>query len=183
MGEVSDGVIQRLSVLEEEGWTLVYSDGSAKQVKGWWQAGYGAWFEEGCERNVGSPVYALMSKRVREKTVVVLDSKYVFKRITEWSQKWHRHGWRVNSREIGHRDLWESSSSLWQEAGALVWFVWTPLHMTVKGNVEADALAEFGRPQHPNNNKRRSEEPAAMAQLWVDVGLSNALRHVLISGV
>ena len=43
-------------VLEEEGWTLVYIDGSAKQVRGWWQAGYGAWFAEGNTRNVGLPV-------------------------------------------------------------------------------------------------------------------------------
>ena len=39
--------------------------------------------------------------------VVVLDCEYVYKGITEWSVKWHRHGWRVKNREVGHRDLWE----------------------------------------------------------------------------
>ena len=34
--------------------------------------------------------------------VVVLDSEYLYKGITEWSPKWHRHLWRVKSREVGH---------------------------------------------------------------------------------
>ena len=37
--------------------------------------------------------------------VVVLDSQYVYKGMTEWSVKWHRHGWRVKNTEVGHRDL------------------------------------------------------------------------------
>ena len=49
-----DGVIKRLLVLEEEGWTLICTDGSAKQGKGWWQAGCGAWFGE--DGNEGSLV-------------------------------------------------------------------------------------------------------------------------------
>ena len=47
---------EKLAVLEREGWQLVYTDGSAKQVRGWWQAGYGVWFGEGEDRNVGAPV-------------------------------------------------------------------------------------------------------------------------------
>ena len=39
--------------------------------------------------------------------VVVLDSEYVFNGITEWCIKWHRHGWRVKSKKICHRELWE----------------------------------------------------------------------------
>ena len=84
----------------DEGWKLVYTDGSTKQVKGWWRAGYGAWFGEGDDRNVGLPVpakerqsvsqrelrgvlYALEQRRASEKMVVVLDSEYVYKGITE----------------------------------------------------------------------------------------------------
>ena len=52
-GQYRDGVVKRLQVLEAEHWTLVYTDGSAKQVRGWWQAGYGAWFGEAHPRNVG----------------------------------------------------------------------------------------------------------------------------------
>ena len=37
--------------------------------------------------------------------VAVPDSEYVSTGITEWSAKWKRHGWRVKTKEIGHRDL------------------------------------------------------------------------------
>ena len=133
-------MINRRSVLEEEGWTLVYMDSSVKQVKGWWQAGSGAWFGEGSERNKRSLVltgerssvrqsglrgvlFALERRRAGEKMVVVLESEYVFKAITEWSIKWHRQGWRVKSKEIGYRDLWEAIFSLRREAGSLLRFV------------------------------------------------------------
>ena len=109
-GQYRDSIIRRLALLEEEGWTLVYIDGSAKQVRGWWQAGYGAWFGEGKARNIGAPVpiherqsvsrgelrgilYALERRQAREKMVVILDSEYVSKGVTEWSVKCH--GWRV----------------------------------------------------------------------------------------
>ena len=45
-------MVEKLAVLEREGWQLVYTDGSAKQVRGWWQAGYGVWFGEGGDSNV-----------------------------------------------------------------------------------------------------------------------------------
>ena len=57
-GKYRDAVVKRLKVLENEQWTLVYTNGSAKQVKGWWQAGDGAWFGEADQRNVGLPVPA-----------------------------------------------------------------------------------------------------------------------------
>ena len=60
--------------------------------------------------------------------VVVLDSGYVYKGITEWSVKWHRHGWRVKNSEVG-QDLWEQIFLLRQEAGSLLQMVWTPSHM------------------------------------------------------
>ena len=102
--------------------------------------------------------------------VVVLDSEYVYKGITEWSVKWHRHGWRAKSREVGHRDLWEQIFLLQREAGSLLQLVWMPSHMQVVGNDRADALADEGRLQHPHNKKRRSEEPRPPL-LWEEVGL------------
>ena len=102
--------------------------------------------------------------------VVVVDSEYVYKGITEWSVKWHRHGWQVKNREVGHRDLWEQIFLLRREAGSLLQLVWTPSHMQVVGNDRADALAEEGRLQHPHNKKRRSEEPRPPL-LWEEEGL------------
>ena len=37
----------------------------------------------------------------------MVDSEYVFKGTTQWSEKWRWHGWRLSSGEVGNRDLWE----------------------------------------------------------------------------
>ena len=102
--------------------------------------------------------------------VVVLDSEYVYKGITERSLKWHRHGWRVKNREVGHKDLWEQIFLLRREAGSSLQLVWMPSHMQVVGNDRADALAEEGRLQHRHNKKQRLEEPKP-PPLWEVVGL------------
>ena len=82
-------------MLEAKQWMLVGTDGSAKQVRGWLQADYGAWFGEADQRNVALPVpaterqsvsmgelhgfvHALQRPRAGEKMLVVLDSEYVY---------------------------------------------------------------------------------------------------------
>ena len=100
-----------------------------------------------------------------------LDSEYVFKGITEWSLKWKRHGRRVRSGEIGHRGLWEEIWVLCQDVGSQVTVMWTPSHPNVEGNDKADASAEEGRLQHPNNKKRWSEELWHEEHVWASVGL------------
>ena len=167
---------------------MVYTDGSAKQVQGWWQAGYGPWFGDADERSTGLPVpvtepqsvssgelrgglYALEQRRAAAKMVIVLDSEYVYKGITEWSPRWQHHGWRVKSREVGHRDVREAIFCLRQSARALLKFVWTPSHMQVEGNGRANNLAEDGREQHPNNKRRREAQEEA-PHLWREMGLS-----------
>ena len=114
-------------------------------------------------------LHALRNRGVGGRLVTVLDSEYVFKGITEWSVKWERHGWRSRGKGIGlgPRDLWQEIWQLRRAAGSHVVVLWTPSHLNVKGNDEADALAEAGRAQHPHNKRRRQEEPA-----WSALGLS-----------
>ena len=85
-------MIKRSEILADDQWTLVYTDGSANQVRGWWQAGYGAWFGNSDERDVGLQVpegegqsvsrgelcgllCALQRRRAGEQMVVVLNSQ------------------------------------------------------------------------------------------------------------
>ena len=35
-GQERDAVVEKLAVLEREGWQFENTDGSAKQVRGWW---------------------------------------------------------------------------------------------------------------------------------------------------
>ena len=41
-----------------EGWVVVYTDGSAKRVRGWMQAGYGVWFGDNSSRDFRAHVPA-----------------------------------------------------------------------------------------------------------------------------
>ena len=124
-GKYKNEKVQQLAALEQGGRTVAYTDGSAKTVRGWAQAGFGVWFHRGSPRNhlahvpiserqsvsrgeLRGVLHAVLARRPGERLAVVMDSEYVFKGIMEWSPKWRRHGWRASSREVGHRDLWET---------------------------------------------------------------------------
>ena len=104
-GKYTDEVVGQIAQLEAQGWVVVYTDGSAKTVRGWERAGYGAYYAAKSSRNFVAPVpeteqsvsqgelrgvlHALLLRQ--GSVLVVLDSEYVFKGITEWSAKWRRH--------------------------------------------------------------------------------------------
>ena len=132
------------------------------------QAGYGVWYGDGSHRNYHSAIvahehqsisraelrgvrHALLHRRLGERVVVVMDSEYVYKGIVEWSLKWRRHVWECSTREVGHADLWEQILWLWEEGGDHVQLRRVPSHLAVRGNEQADSLAEMGRALHPNN--------------------------------
>ena len=102
--------------------------------------------------------------------IVVLDSEYVFKGITQWSSKWQRHQWRVSGREVEHKVLWMAVLAERGLEGDRLQVRWVPSHLGVAGNEEADKLAEQGRLRHPYNEgsppKRRRLE-----QQWEELGL------------
>ena len=123
-GNHNKKLLEELEVMAAQGWVVVYTDGSAKRVRGWMQAGCGVWFGEHHSHNFSSHVpahecqsinrgelrgvlHAILSRTQGERMVVVLNSEYIFKGITIWSDKWRRHGWKTSSGEVGHRDMWE----------------------------------------------------------------------------
>ena len=186
-GAYKTKVVVELENLSGEGWTVVYTDGSAKVVRGWAQAGFGAWYGPNSLRNVCDFVplgekqsvsraeirgvlHAVRNRRWEERMVVVLDSEYVFKGITQWSSKWQRHQWSVSGREVEHKELWMEVLAERELAGDRLQVRWVPSHLGVAGNEEADKLAEQGRLLHPYNEaslpKRRRLE-----QQWEELGL------------
>ena len=186
-GAYKTKLVAELESLSREDWTVVYTDGSAKVVRGWAQAGYGAWYGPGSLRNSSDFVplgekqsvsraelrgvlHAVRSRRWEEHMIVVLDSEYVFKGITQWSSKWRRHQWRVSGREVEHKELWMAVLAERELAGDGLQVRWVLSHLGVAGNEEADKMAEQGRLQHPYNEdslpKRRRLE-----QQWEELGL------------
>ena len=175
-GSHKRSLLAELERMSGEGVVVVYTDGSAKRVRGWMQAGYGVWFGNNSSRNFRAHVpaherqsisrgelrgvlHAMLSREAGEQMVVVVDSEYIFKAITVWTDKWKRHGWRTSSGEVGHRDLWEHIDWLRGEAGDKLQVRWVPSHLGVAGNEAADELAGQGRELHPYNllplSKRR----------------------------
>jgi ribonuclease HI len=75
--------------------------------------------------------------------LVVTDSQYVRKGVTEWMARWKRNGWRTAGRQpVKNRDLWERLDGLlgrhrveWQ---------WVRGHAGHPENERADALANRG---------------------------------------
>ena len=175
-GSHKRSLLAELERMSGEGWVVVYTDGSAKRVRGWMQAGYGVWFGDNSNRNFRAHVpahkrqsisrgelrgvlHAMLSREAGERMVVVVDSEYIFKAITVWTDKWKRHGWRTSSGEVGHRDLLEHIDWLRGQAGDKLQVRWVPSHLGVAGNEAADELAGQGRELHPYNllplSKRR----------------------------
>ena len=175
-GEHKKTLLLELERMGQEGWVVVYTDGSAKRVRGWMLAGYGVWYGPHNTRNFSAHVpaherqsisrgevrgvlHAMLSRAVGERMVIVLDSEYVFKDITIWTEQWKRHGWRASTGEVGHRDLWEQIDLPRRMGGEQLQVRWVPSHLDVEGNEAADELAGKGRELHLNNlpplSKRR----------------------------
>ena len=87
-------------------------------------------------------LHAMLSREAGERMVVVVDSEYIFKAITVWTDKWKRHGWRTSSGEVGHRDLWEHIDWLRGEAGDKLQVRWVPSHLGVCPKISITVVPE-----------------------------------------
>lgn len=170
----------------KEGWVVVYTDGSSKVVRGWRQAGFGGWYGENSPRNFSEHVpvqdrqsnnraelcavlWVLQHKTFEEKLHCVLDAEIVYKGITIWMDKWHRHRWGAASGPVGHADLWSKVHFLVKAHAESLTFQWVPSHTDIRGNEEADQLAEKGREKHPDNMVHKGKR--LCAQALEEVGL------------
>jgi ribonuclease HI len=82
--------------------------------------------------------------------LVVTDSTYVLRGVTEWITNWKRRGWKtLQGEDVANRDLWERLESA--AAGCLhVRWRHVPGHSGYPGNVRADEIAsEFALAHAP----------------------------------
>ncbi len=74
------------------------------------------------------------------RAVVVTDSQYVKKGITEWMSAWKRRGWRTASRQpVRNADLWQRLDAACADHD--IEWQWVRGHQGHEGNERADALA------------------------------------------
>lgn len=154
--------------------TVVYTDGSsnAKTRLGGW----GYHFSDGKKRLTGfggktdttnnqmelqAAIEALQRVlKLPEKpshVVIMTDSQYVQRGITEWIFGWMQNNWKNSQRkEVANRDRWERLFKLVQQHGN-VDFQWVKGHAGHAENEYADELAGMGREQAESWTKQDSK--------------------------
>lgn len=76
------------------------------------------------------------------KVLMITDSVYVYKGITEWLMGWIARGWRTSTGAVKNEDLWRRLHAITKQwTDEKVEWKWVKGHSTSKGNQMADALA------------------------------------------
>lgn len=76
--------------------------------------------------------------------VVVSDSQYVVKGITEWVHNWKLHNWHnTQGKSVANKELWQELFAL-KETFRDISFRHCKVHGNTEGNIKADRLANHG---------------------------------------
>jgi ribonuclease HI len=87
-------------------------------------------------------ITAFESLKKKSKVLVVTDSQYVVKGITQWISGWKKRGWKTASRQaVKNQELWERLDAL--VASHAVSWQWVKGHAGHPENERADALANY----------------------------------------
>jgi len=81
--------------------------------------------------------------------IIITDSQYVKKGITEWIRNWKRNGWKTAAgKPVKNADLWKQLDDLMMQAnqggGERLTWRWVKGHSGHPGNEHADSLANIG---------------------------------------
>ncbi len=133
---------------------IIYTDGACTGNPG--KGGYGAVIIDGDRREELSDGYKLTTNNRMEMMGVIAaleslpsnskvklhsDSKYIVDAVIKgWAKKWHRNGWKRNSKEMAKNpDLWQELLDLCKIHD--VEFIWVKGHAGIPENERCDHLA------------------------------------------
>lgn len=152
------------SELVDAGTIKVYTDGSFRREKSGDVCGFGIYFPDKELKNIASPftlepltnnraeLYAiyrairLVEKNYRfDRLVIFTDSEYSMKATTLWIHNWKKKNWRnAKGKPVENQDLIKKIDALLQKHPDKIEIKWVRAHVGVKGNEEADRLANKG---------------------------------------
>ena len=153
-----------LQDLSDSATPLVYTDGSSA-VKG--HAGRLAGYGIFCEKQMSIAAFVPDEYRQTNNSAELLaviralrifstgdiaictDSQYVVLGATGVARRWRLRGWIGSCGPVSNVPLWEQLLAALDENPRTVHWVKVPSHVTIKGNNEADRLADQGRQLHP----------------------------------
>ncbi len=92
-------------------------------------------------------------EKYKSDIVIVTDSKYVQKGITEWIKNWKKNGWKnVKKKPIKNDDLWKRLDEINNES---IEWEWVRGHVEIEGNEKADFLANQAAVEGPHIEDNR----------------------------
>lgn len=101
-------------------------------------------------------IRALEAQPTEQPLLILTDSEYVQKGITEWIHRWKRRGWKASSRKpVKNLDLWQRLDAL-NQARYVRW-KWVRGHSGHIGNEAADRAAESEAKHRANEPTHRKE--------------------------
>ena len=158
---------QLLPTLSNEGYTLVFTDGSSELVPGIGRvAGYGIFSSDLLSISAYVPVHLRQTNNTAELFAVLRaiqllppgryafcsDSSYVILGASGAARRWKLRGRTGSSGPVSNVEIWEQLLRELSQPGKTIKWVKVPSHVTVEGNNEGDRLADLGRlssPLHP----------------------------------
>ena len=151
---------------EGEGYTMVYTDGSAEQVSGvGWIGGWGCHSVDGWEKSSYLPPHlnqtinrtelqavietVLHHHDYQSKLAICTDSAYVFGGVEQTALRWRAAGWVTAQGPVTIVDLLIQLVTLLDTCCPVLEWIKVHSHIDIPGNDRADALAERGRKASP----------------------------------
>lgn len=108
-------------------------------------------------------IQALLRTPNNVPVMIVTDSEYVRKGITQWINGWKRNGWKTAKNEpVKNQELWIKLDKLVSAKMAVKW-QWTKGHSGDFGNEVADLLASNGRKKITGKRLRSNEDIVRIA--------------------
>ena len=96
----------------------------------------------------------LQGHREGHQSLICPDSLLVVNGVLGWAQRWRRHGWQNKSGAVAHVDLWTQILHLVEKLEEAIKWLHSPSHVGIKGNGQADHLANVGRRRSPHQKTR-----------------------------
>ena len=92
---------------------------------------------------------SLQGHREGYQSQICPDSLVVVNGVLGWAQRWRRHGWQNKSGAVAHVDLWTQILHVVEKPAEAMKWLHVPSHIGIRGNGQADHLADVGRCRSP----------------------------------